>query len=216
MHQTSKTVMLIRDRIKSNPMLRSLALWLLMPRRQARPRYWVRLFVNPVCHVKGKRSRICRRVRKDLFPFRKFSIGHNSTVEDFATLNNGVGDITIGHNTRIGIGSVLIGPVSIGNDVRIAQNVVCSGLNHGYQDVTLPIWQQSVVTAPITIGDGTWVGSNAVVVAGVSIGEHCVIAAGSVVTKSVDDYHVVGGNPAKILKVYNKELGVWEKTSSSK
>ena len=55
-----------------------------------------------------------------------------------------------------------------------------------------------------------------IIFAGVSIGEYCVIAAGSVVTKSVDDYHVVGGNPAKILKVYNKELGVWEKTSSSK
>jgi acetyltransferase-like isoleucine patch superfamily enzyme len=201
----------LKERIKSNEKVKALALFMLMPRNQARPRWWVRVFVNPFKHKRGKQSLICSSVRRDLLPFRDFSLGSYSTVEDFATLNNGVGDISIGSYTRIGIGSVLIGPVAVGSHVRLAQNVVCSGLNHSYQDVSLPIWQQPVTTAPITIGDESWLGANVVVVAGVSIGRHCVVAAGSVVTKSVDDYCVVAGNPAKVVKRYNPKTGGWEK-----
>lgn len=202
--------------IKSNRILKELTLQMLMPRNQARPRLWVRIFLNPFKHKRGKHSHICHSVRRDLFPFRMFTIGNNSTVEDFATLNNGVGDIAIGNNTRIGIGSVIIGPVTVGNDVRFAQNVVCSGLNHGYQDVSMPIWRQPVSTAQITIGDESWIGSNSVIVAGVVIGKHCVVAAGSIVTRSVPDYCVVGGNPAQILKRYNPDTAIWEKASSVK
>ena len=203
--------MSIKDKIKENEALKRLTIWLLMPRNQARPRLWVRLLLNPFKHKRGKHTTICRSVRNDLLPFRNFSIGSNSTVEDYATLNNGVGDVYIGNNTRIGIGSVIIGPVTVGNDVRFAQNVVCSGLNHGYQDVTTPIWKQPVTTSEIIIGDETWIGSNSVVVAGVTIGKHSVIAAGSVVTRSIPHYCVAGGNPAKIIKQYNPATQTWEK-----
>lgn len=203
--------MSIKGIVKHNKTLKRLSIWLLMPRNQARPRLWVRLLLNPFKHHKGKHVRICRSVRNDLLPFRNFSIGDNSTVEDYATLNNGVGDIRIGSNTRIGIGSVIIGPVTVGNDVRLAQNIVCSGLNHSYSDISTPIWRQPITTAEIVIGDESWVGSNSVIVAGVTIGKHCVIAAGSVVTHSVPDYCVVGGNPAKIIKQYYASSGEWEK-----
>jgi len=203
------------ENIKANKVLKQLSLRLLMPKNQAKPRLWVRLLLNPFKHKRGRHSLICHTVRRDLFPFRMFAIGSNSTVEDFATLNNGVGDIIIGNNTRIGIGSVIIGPVTVGNDVRFAQNVVCSGLNHGYQDVSMPIWQQPVSTAQITIGDESWIGSNSVIVAGVVIGKHCVVAAGSVVLRSVPDYCVVGGNPAKMLKRYNADTAIWEKATTT-
>jgi acetyltransferase-like isoleucine patch superfamily enzyme len=206
--------MSIVDTITSNPRLKAIASWLLSPPNQARPRLWVRLLVNPFVHHKGKHSRICFSVRKDLFPFRKFTMGSNSTVEDFATLNNGVGDITIGNNTRIGIGCVLIGPVTIGNDIRLAQNVVCSGLNHSYQDISIPIWRQAVTTASIIIGDESWIGSNSVIVAGVTIGKHSVVAAGSVVTRSIPDYCVAGGNPAKVFKQYQPDKNEWTKPNT--
>lgn len=203
----------LTEKIKGNPAIKSFVLWMMMPRNQARPRLWVRLLLNPLKHHRGSHSKICRTVRNDLMPFREFSIGENSTVEDFATLNNGVGALFIGSNTRIGIGSVLIGPVTIGNDVRLAQNVVCSGLNHSYQDISTPIWRQAVTTSPITVGDETWIGSNAVIVAGVSIGKHCVIAAGSVITKSIPDYTVAAGNPAQIIKQYNPKTQTWERSN---
>ena len=150
----------------------------------------------------------------DILPFNKFSIGNNSTIEDFATVNNGVGDVFIGDRTRIGLGCTIIGPVKIGNDIMLAQNIVLSGLNHSYEDLSLPISTQGITTSLIEVDDETWIGANSVIVAGIKIGKHCVIAGGSVVTKNVPDYSIVGGNPARILKQYNSETTKWEKINS--
>ena len=199
------------SKIKSNTTLKKLVLWSLMPKNQARPRLWVRWFVNPFIHKKGKRSLIRRRSRVDVMPFNQFVLGDDSTIEDFCTINNGVGNLLIGHRTRIGIGSVLIGPVTIGNDVRLAQHVVMSGLNHGYEDISVPISRQPVTTKPIVIKDETWLGANVFVAAGVTIGIHCVVAGGSVVLKDVPDYCVVAGNPARVIKKYNRETARWER-----
>src|SRR5688572_6300910 len=121
------------ESIKANPQLKAIALWLLTPRNQARPRLWVKLFLNPFKHKKGKHSLIRFRTRMDVMPFNDFVLGDDSTIEDFATVNNGVGRVIIGDRTRIGISCVLIGPVTVGNDVMLAQNIVLSGLNHPYE-----------------------------------------------------------------------------------
>lgn len=199
--------------IKSNPALKALALWLLMPKNQARPRLWVQLFLNPFKHKRGKRALVRRRTRMDVLPFKNFALGDDSTIEDFATVNNGVGDVIIGNRTRIGISCVLIGPVTIGNDVMLAQNIVVSGLNHPYEDVTVPISVQKVTTKPIVIEDESWIGANAVITAGVTVGKHSVVAAGSVVTKDVPPYSIAAGNPARVLKRYNFESKLWEKAT---
>ncbi len=203
--------MAIVEKIKSNPRLKKLVLWMLMPKNQARPRLWVKLFLNPLKHHKGKGSLVRRRTRMDVLPFNFFSMGVNSTIEDFATVNNGVGPVIIGDRTRIGLGCVLIGPVTVGNDVMFAQNIVVSGLNHGYQDINTPPSLQPVETKPINIGDDVWIGANAVITAGVTIGKHAVVAAGSVVTKDVPDFSIAAGNPARILKKYNPETKQWER-----
>jgi acetyltransferase-like isoleucine patch superfamily enzyme len=147
----------------------------------------------------------------DVMPFNNFVLGQDSTIEDFSTINNGVGDVIIGNRTRIGLGNTLIGPVTVGNDVMFAQNVVASGLNHGYEDITLPIADQPVVTIPIIIEDEVWIGANAVITAGVTVGKHSIVAAGCVVVKNVPPYSIVGGNPGRILKQYNSKTSVWEK-----
>ncbi len=201
----------IKEKIKSNEKLKKLALWSLMPRNQARPRLWVKLLVNPLKHKKGKHSLIRRRTRMDVLPFNNFVLGDDSTIEDFSTVNNGVGDVYIGNRTRIGLGNVLIGPVNIGNDVMFAQNVVLSGLNHGYEDIDIPPSLQKVSTKPIVVEDQVWIGANAVVTAGVTIGKHSIIAAGCVVVKDVPPYSIVGGNPGRILKQYNQETKQWER-----
>jgi acetyltransferase-like isoleucine patch superfamily enzyme len=63
----------------------------------------------------------------------------------------------------------------------------------------------------ITIQDEVWIGANAVILAGVCIGKHSVIAAGSIVTKDVPPYTVAGGNPARVLKSFNPETKQWER-----
>jgi len=203
--------MFLLNAVKSNPRIKKIAHWLIIPHGQARPRLWVRLFVNPFIHKRGKKTIIRWSSRMDIFPFNKFSIGSNSIVEDFATINNGVGDVFIGDNCGVGLSNVIIGPVKMGNYVMLAQNIVISGLNHGYEDVTLPPRVQKVVTKQITIEDNVWIGANAVVTAGVTIGKHAVIGAGSVVTKDVPSYSVALGNPARVIKKYNFETNSWQK-----
>ncbi len=202
--------------IKSGNSLKGVALWMISSPGSAQPRFWVRFVMNPWIHSVGKGSHIRRTVRRDLFPFNKFVLGNRSYVEDFSTLNNGVGDIYIGENTRIGIGCTLIGPVSIGNHIRLAQNITVSGLNHNYQDVHRTIHEQGVSTALVNIEDDVWIGANSVITAGVTIGTHSVVAAGSVVTKSVPPYSVWGGNPARPIKQYNFESGEWERVGKAR
>ncbi|MCY7421251.1 MAG: acyltransferase [Chitinophagaceae bacterium] len=203
--------MSVVNTIKSNSWLKQFVHWLLIPKHQAKPRGWVKLMVNPFLHKKGKGVTICRRTRVDVLPFQPFSIGDYSTIEDFATVNNGVGPVNIGHHSRIGIGNVIIGPVTIGNNVILAQNVVISGLNHGYENVNLPIHMQPVNVHEIIIEDDCWVGANVVIIAGVTIGKHSVVAGGSVVTKNIPPFSVAAGNPARVIKQYISETSKWER-----
>lgn len=203
--------MSLSEKIKSSPKLKKLSLRLLTPKNQARPRMWVKWFLNPFKHKRGKGSKIRKRTRIDVLPFNNFSLGANSTIEDFSTINNGVGEVIIGDRSRIGMSNVIIGPVYIGNDVILAQNIVMSGLNHGYEDVNIAPKYQKVTTSPIHIEDEVWIGANVSIVAGVTIGKHSVIAAGSVVTKNVPPFAIAVGNPARIIKQYNFESKQWEK-----
>ena len=203
--------MSIVQTIKSSPSLKKFVHWCLIPKHQARPRLWVKWFVNPFYHQKGKGVTICHRTRMDVLPFQPFSIGNYSTVEDFATVNNGVGPVHIGNNTRIGLGNVIIGPVSIGNNVILAQNIVMSGLNHVYNNINIPIYLQGETTANIIVEDDCWIGANVVITAGVTIGKHSVVAGGAVVTKDIPAYSVAVGNPARIIKQYNHSTQQWEK-----
>ncbi|MGZ4068490.1 MAG: acyltransferase [Bacteroidia bacterium] len=201
--------MSLKGKIKGNNKLKRFVHWTLVPKHEARPRKWVEWFVNPFYHRKGRFSVIRRRTRIDVLPFNRFELGDYSIVEDFSTINNGVGDVIIGNNTLIGMGNVIIGPVTIGNEVIFAQNVVLSGLNHNYENIHLPIQKQNVSTAPIVVNDECWIGANVVVTAGVVIGKHCVIAAGSIVTKDVPPYSVVVGNPARVIKRFDFETNKW-------
>ncbi|WP_266365937.1 acyltransferase [Tellurirhabdus rosea] len=199
--------------LKESPRVKSFVHYLLLPSGQARPRRWVSWLINPFVHPRGNGSRVCGTVRLDVLPFQPFSIGRDSTIEDYSVINNGVGAVAIGDGVRVGISNVIIGPVTIGNDVITAQNVVISGLNHSYQDIHRPIRRQPVSVAPIVVGEGSWIGANAVVTAGVRIGRNAVVAAGSVVTKDVPPFCVVGGNPARIIKRYCEASGKWERAT---
>ena len=201
-------------RIKANPRLKKLAAYLLFRPRVARPRAWVRWLANPFVHRYGPGAVVQSRARRDLVPFHAFELGPGAVIEDYATVSNGMGAIRIGARSFIGIGDVLIGPLRIGNDVIVAQHVVFSGLNHGYQDLTRPIKYQPCTAAEIVVEDEAWIGANAVITAGVRIGRHAVVAGGSVVTRDVPAYSVVGGNPARVLRQYNPASAQWERPAA--
>ncbi len=202
----------LKEKIKSNDTLKNLVHWSILIPNQTRPRLWIKWFVNPFYHKKGKGACIRKRTRMDVVPWNKFELGDHSTIEDFSAINNGVGSVIIGDRTKIGLSNTIIGPVTIGNDIRLAQNITLSGLNHTYEDVSRPIHEQGVSTAPIVIEDETWIGANVVILAGVTIGKHSIVAAGSIVTKNIPPYSVAVGNPARIIKQYNFETSTWKNT----
>ncbi|MBO4811311.1 MAG: acyltransferase [Prevotella sp.] len=189
----------IRKQMKQSPRLKRLLDLVIMNQRDARPRWYVRLLA-PLYQQRGRGSKIYCSVRMDTPPYRRFTLGRNSVVESFSCINNAVGDVVIGDYTRIGLHNTIIGPVSIGHHVNLAQGVTVTALNHNYADTTRRIDEQGVDTQPVTIADDVWIGAGAVVLPGVTIGQHSVVAAGAVVTNDVPAFCVVGGVPAKIIK----------------
>lgn len=186
--------------IRNSPKLKQLVNFMIFPINDYRPRWWIRRLINPVVFRRPFSSIIRWSSRMDLLPNHHFTMGKKTIIESNAVVNNIVGDVEIGNNSLIGIGSVVIGPVKIGDDVLLAQNIVISGLNHGYRQLDKTIREHKVTTKQITISDDVWIGANAVITAGVTIGTHCIVGGGAVVTKDVPDYCIVSGNPAKIIK----------------
>ena len=189
----------IREMMKSNGGIKRMVDLLIMNQRLTRPRWYVRLLA-PLYQHRAFSAKIYGSVRMDTPPYRRFSIGKRSVVESFSCINNAVGDVVIGDYTRIGLHCTVIGPVTIGNHVNLAQGITVSALNHNFEDTRLRIDEQGVNTSEIVIDDDVWIGANAVITAGVHIGRHCVVAAGAVVTKDVPEYSVVGGVPAKVIR----------------
>ena len=189
----------LRTQLKGNPKIKQLLDWLIMNQRDARPRWYIRLLA-PFYQRRGRGSKIYPSVRMDTPPYRSFSLGSHSVVESFSCINNAVGDVIIGKHTRIGLHNTIIGPVTIGNHVNLAQGITVTALNHNFTDTTKRIDEQGVATKPVVIGDDVWIGANAVILPGVTIGKHAVVAAGAVVTHDVPEKSLVGGVPAKIIK----------------
>ena len=189
----------LRQGLKQSPKFKRLLDWLIMNQVETRPRWYVRLLA-PLYQHRGRHSVIHHSVRMDTPPYRRFSLGDYSVIESFSCVNNAVGDVVIGHHTRIGLHNTVIGPVTIGNHVNLAQGITVTALNHNFSDTSKRIDQQGVSTTPVTIGDDIWIGANAVILPGVTIGNHSVVAAGAVVTKDVPPYTLVGGVPARIIK----------------
>ncbi len=189
----------LREGLKGSPKVKRVLDWLIMNQRDARPRWYVRLLA-PLYQHRGRGSKIYRSVRMDTPPYRKFQLGDHSVIESFCCINNAVGDVVIGDYTRIGLHNTVIGPVTIGSHVNLAQGITVTALNHNFEHPGLRIDQQGISTKAVTIGDDCWIGANAVILPGVTIGEHCVIAAGAVVTKDVPAHSLAAGVPAKVIR----------------
>ncbi|EJT6151360.1 TPA: acyltransferase [Clostridium perfringens] len=109
--------------------------------------------------------------------------------------------VEIGDNSDIGYKARLNGKVIIGKDVIMGPEVIVYTTNHITDNVEIAIkYQGNTKENPVKIGDGCWIGSRVIILPGINIGKGAVVAAGSVVTKDVENYMVVGGNPARVIK----------------
>jgi len=104
-------------------------------------------------------------------------------------------------NSNVMINARGKGEISIGNNVLIGPNVVLRSSNHSFDSTEIPVLEQGMTEGEIVIHDDVWIGSNAVILPNCEIGKGAIIAAGAVVTSNVDSYSVVGGVPAKLIKM---------------
>lgn len=102
--------------------------------------------------------------------------------------------------------------IRLQKNVLTADKVYISDNLHGYENTDLPILRQPIKQlATVVLGEGCWIGENVCII-GASVGKNSVIGANSVVTKSIPDYCVAVGSPARIIKRYCIERQEWRKT----
>ena len=159
----------------------------------------------------------------NMYGERWISIGEDTMIAADVTLSAGMLPnqemmtdpvVIIGDRCLIGRGSAIVGHyrIDIGDDVFTGMNVYITDQNHGYEDPDTPIGIQDPQDDPVVIGDGSWIGSGAVVLPGARIGKQCVVAANSVVRGTFPSHSVIAGVPAKVVRAYD---GIkWERPKS--
>ena len=123
-------------------------------------------------------------------------LGDRSYVAANAYLSH---DVRFGADCTVNVFAVVRGDVRCGDGVRIGAHTSILGFNHGIEPGT-PVFRQPLSSRGIVIGDDVWIGSNVVVLDGVHVGDHAVLAAGAVVTRDVPAGAIVGGNPARRIR----------------
>jgi len=114
----------------------------------------------------------------------------------------GIHKLKVGDHVRLGVDNFIQagGGVTLGNGVMLGPGVKIWSVNHKYDDLNIPIYDQGYDHEAVTIGDGVWLGANVFVLPGVTIPEGCVVSAGSVVhKKSYPPYSILVGNPCRVV-----------------
>jgi acetyltransferase-like isoleucine patch superfamily enzyme len=124
-------------------------------------------------------------------------LGAESYVAGHAYIS---GDVRTGRHCTINTFAVVRGTIRLGDAVRIGAHTSILAFNHTMTDPDVEVFRQPISSRGISVGDDVWIGSHAVLLDGVSVGDRSVVAAGSVVTKDVPAGAVVGGNPARVLR----------------
>ena len=131
------------------------------------------------------------------------SCGKNVNIERKARFSSRV---EIGSNSGIGLNAFLSGKVIIGDDVMMGPDCIIYTQNHSFQRTDITIRSQgNEPEKTVIIKNDVWIGGQVIILPGVVIYDGAVIGAGSVVTKNVEPYSIVAGNPARLIKYRNKQ-----------
>lgn len=158
-----------------------------------------------------------RELQRDLVAARTgWSFGEECFVSELASVDNDelhlgdrtyiaagaylTGSLRTGRDCSMNAYTVIRGEVRIGNAVRIGAHTSIIGFNHTMTTIDVEFFRQPLQSRGIRIGDDVWIGSHVVILDGITVGDHAVLAAGAVVTKDVPAGAIVGGNPAKLIR----------------
>lgn len=151
------------------------------------------VYIGKYCDLKGKSNIV---------------LEDGVTVRPYAQIWSGGGTVRIGRGSEIGerCRISIANSLEIGEKVLLSPNVYITDCDHEYRNVDVPVIDQGIVQKgqKVSIGEGSYIGINAVIVGNVKIGKHSVIGANSIVNKDIPDFCVAVGCPVKIIKSYNK------------
>jgi len=116
----------------------------------------------------------------------------------------GNGDrLSVGSFSELGQNARIVGPVTLGDYVMMGPDVYIMGVTHDVSDLSKPMvvdTKNRSIQKEVKIGNDVWIGTRTVIMPGVEIGDHSIIGAGAVVTKSFPPYSIIGGVPARLIK----------------
>ena len=128
--------------------------------------------------------------------------GKNVNIERGAQFNP---ELNIGDNSGVGVNCRVSGRTYIGDNVMMGPDCIMYSYSHAHDRLDIPMCEQGFENeTPIHIGNDVWIGARVIILPGVNIVNHVIIGAGAVVTKDVPDYAIVGGCPAKVIRMRNE------------
>jgi acetyltransferase-like isoleucine patch superfamily enzyme len=156
-------------------------------------------YLTPSCISLGDKVLICKNARiEGVSIYEGVKFNPKIIIED---------NVSIQQNIHL----TCANRITIKKETAIAANVTITDINHPYYDINTPIEKQPIEFDEVIIGEACKIYNNAVILPGVILGKHCVVAANSVVIKgNYDNYSVLAGAPAKIIKQYKDNK--WIKT----
>ena len=155
----------------------------------------IRLFDTPL-PFSGISGRIRSWLAKRIFK----SCGQRVLVSSGVVFGTGQA-IEIGDDTGLNRDCWIANDTIIGDDVMMGPRVTILSGSHEFSDTTRPMREQGATPRrPVRIGNDVWIGTQSIILPGVTIGDHSIIGAGSVVTKDVEPWTIVGGNPARMIR----------------
>lgn len=174
--------------------------------REQKKRRWKQTFYGSRLFSLPHLYKLKLRVYKKLFGFGpNLYIGDNLFINRAHYIGGEWGKIALGDHIKIGNGVSIdyVGKVVIGNYVDISSGVRVFSHKHDPHDMAYEEKAPAIPTIT-TISDHVWIGSNAIILPGITVGEHAVVGAGAVVTKDVPSGTIVAGNPARIIKSFTQ------------
>lgn len=130
----------------------------------------------------GKNFRLLHGYR--IFGYHLIEVGDNSVIADHCYISLGPGDCKL----------------RIGNDSNIGPETYIRNANHKFEDSHIPIAKQGHEAKDVTIGSDVWIGARCILLGGTKLGDHSVLAAGSVISFEVPTASIAAGNPARVIK----------------